>query len=49
MTGVHIRRGRRDEKAQERRLSDNRGRNWREAAVDLGAPRIMAPPEDGER
>ena len=29
--------------AQERGLCDKRGRDWSEAAADLGAPRVVGP------
>lgn len=48
MTGVYIRgrcrvKAQRQRDAQERGLRDKRGRDWSEAAADLGAPRTVPP------
>ena len=32
--------------AQERGLCDKRGRDWSEAAADLGAPRVVGPHQE---
>ena len=35
--------------AQERGLCDKRGRDWSEAAADLGAPRVVGPHQETVR